>query len=293
MGIDSRYTLVRAGKKHPSFIEDFPSQQFNHVILFVPLDRDTIWLECTSQRFPAGYLGDFTDDREVLFISEEGGKLGRTPKYSPSDNLKEQKVKCILDENMGASVFIDKQYHGVFFGEKQSSVLYGDREDQKKRIQQQLPFSGFELQDFNYDFNPGKKPVVKESVSINMGPLTSVEGEYISLPIGMFSEEMELPERSRNRQFPVFIKRGYTLKDTVQFELPETMDIFQLPDPVIIRSDFGSYSMNVVKNNQLIIYTRELSISPGKWNPAEFGEYFRFLRKIRSADQKKALIVRR
>ncbi len=293
VGIDSRYTLVNAGREHSSFIEEFPSQQFNHVILAVPLTYDTIWLECTSQRFPAGYLGDFTDDREVLFVSEAGGKLGHTPRYSTTDNLKEQKVKCTLDEEMGATVCIDKKYHGIFFGEKQTSVLSGDRKDQKVRILQELPFSGFELQDFNQDFNLGKKPLVHESLSVRMDRLTSIEGEYISLPIGVFSEKLELPEHSRNRQYPVYIKRGYTLKDSVLFELPETMDILHLPDPVIINSDFGNYCMKVIKNNQGISCTRELSLFSGEWDSVKFEEYFRFLRKVRLADHTKVLLVRR
>ena len=45
IGVESYYTLVMAGENAPSIINNFPSPQFNHAILCVPVDKDTIWLE--------------------------------------------------------------------------------------------------------------------------------------------------------------------------------------------------------------------------------------------------------
>ncbi len=86
-GIFSNYTLVRAGEDDHFFVSDFPCSQFDHVILSVPLKTDTVWLECTSQTLPAGYLSAFTSDRYALVINENGGTLVRTPKYGLKDNL--------------------------------------------------------------------------------------------------------------------------------------------------------------------------------------------------------------
>src|SRR5690606_27634424 len=57
-GIPSYYTVVYAGSSgyaQNRFVEDLPSNQFNHVILCVPGMKDTTWLECTSQQSPPGY----------------------------------------------------------------------------------------------------------------------------------------------------------------------------------------------------------------------------------------------
>ena len=63
-GIKGYYTIIMAGKNAPEVIPDFPNDQFNHIIVAVPNNRDTLWLECTSQTNPFGYLGHFTGDRK-------------------------------------------------------------------------------------------------------------------------------------------------------------------------------------------------------------------------------------
>ena len=92
-GIESYYTLVNSGGDFPQLIEDFPSHQFDHAILCVPMAKDTIWLECTSQTIPFGFLGDFTSDRKVLLVKEHAGELAKTPAYGIRDNFQYTKAE--------------------------------------------------------------------------------------------------------------------------------------------------------------------------------------------------------
>jgi hypothetical protein len=52
IGVESHYASIKAGEATADILTDFPAQQFNHVILCVPMPKDTIWLECTSQTNP-------------------------------------------------------------------------------------------------------------------------------------------------------------------------------------------------------------------------------------------------
>jgi len=64
-GIDSYYTLVYAGEKHLAVDTSMVCPQFNHAILMVPVNGDTLWLDCTTKR-PFGNIGSSIQDRLAL-----------------------------------------------------------------------------------------------------------------------------------------------------------------------------------------------------------------------------------
>ncbi|WP_158587662.1 transglutaminase-like domain-containing protein [Algoriphagus lacus] len=98
VGIPSYYTLVYAGEGQKDIEVDFPSNQFNHVILQVPTRSEPIWLECTSTLNPPGFLGNFTSDRHVLVTTPDGGYLTKTPGYRSAHwNTVNTKSKLVLD----------------------------------------------------------------------------------------------------------------------------------------------------------------------------------------------------
>ena len=81
--IPSYYCVVEAGRAKRNIQSDFAGMdQGNHVILCLPLEQDTVWLECTNQRIPFGFLGSFTDGRTVWASTPEGGRLLSTPSYA-------------------------------------------------------------------------------------------------------------------------------------------------------------------------------------------------------------------
>ena len=86
-GINAYSFLVHHGNDRFPFIEEFPSNQFNHAMVCVPLQKDTVWLECTSQSIPFGHISFETENRGVLLITPEGGKVVHTPSSLPAQNM--------------------------------------------------------------------------------------------------------------------------------------------------------------------------------------------------------------
>ncbi len=112
VGINAQYTLVRAGDD-ATFDQHFPSNQFNHAILRVSLGQEKYWLECTSSHLPAGFLGSFTKNRNVLVITPEGGEMDHTPAYSDPDfNRTKINASIVLREDGNAQIDGTISYHG-------------------------------------------------------------------------------------------------------------------------------------------------------------------------------------
>ena len=111
--IPSYEALVKAGATISPIEDDFPTSQFNHVILAVPVESDTVWLECTSQTDPFNYLGSFTGNRKVLIVNEEGGALVNSQQFRAEDNLELNRAEISLDENGSAKAIINTVLTGM------------------------------------------------------------------------------------------------------------------------------------------------------------------------------------
>lgn len=155
VGIESQYTLVFAGVDAKDIQVDFPSNQFNHVILRVPTQTSPIWLECTSNALPAGFLGDFTKDRHVLVTTEEGGFLTKTPSYTTPEWNKITTRSTMEIDAIGDAKVASTISHSGNFAE---GLLYlknlKDEREQKEYFSTSFSVSGLVINQLKLDVSP-------------------------------------------------------------------------------------------------------------------------------------------
>src|ERR1035437_4309169 len=147
VGISSYYTNIKAGDIITKTDLNFPSMQFNHVFLVVPLTKDTVWLECTSNSLPFNYLGTFTQNRQAFLIDKDNSHFTRTPVLSKDEVLETRNIHInseIID-NTAAS------FHNKLKGEsfERLTELTRSVSDSKKAriIRENFIESGFEMID--------------------------------------------------------------------------------------------------------------------------------------------------
>lgn len=152
VGISSNYTLVYAGTKADDIEIDLPSNQFNHVILQVPTEKDPIWLECTSTTLPPGYLGEFTSNRHVLVVKENGGYLTKTPAYL-EENWNKTISKTTLDIEEQGDAKISAEIHSVgnLAVELQDVKTHLDERQQRDYLNRNAVVSGLLVKDFSIE----------------------------------------------------------------------------------------------------------------------------------------------
>ncbi len=287
--IPSYYTIVNAGSNanptDTSFVHNFS----NHAILMVPLKKDSIWLECTSKTQACGFLGSFTDDREVLCMTENGGKLVHTPRYKMSDNAQDRTANVTILPDGNAKAKVQTKYHGIQY--ENIEFLYDiSLEEQKKKLYKNIDLPDFKIKEVKIACIKTRIPESELDLTLDIRNYASKSGDRLFIPLNLLNRSSYIPKKVKERRTSILGRREYCDIDSIHFSLPEGFKIENLPGKKIIASDFGNYSCEVIQNEQGISYIRKVEFF--KFNyPADRYEDFRNYRKaIVRADKAKLVL---
>nr|WP_199156201.1 DUF3857 domain-containing transglutaminase family protein [Pedobacter sp. ASV2] len=282
--IESYYCIVEAGNFKKSLEADFASAvQGNHIILCLPLKGDTTWLECTNQKIPFGFLGDFTDDRTVLACTAEGGKLLNTPKLTTQNNMQLRKGNLTLssDGNIKGdikTVFSGSQYdnHEEFIGKPLN--------EQNKLLKAAYDIDNIDFEALNYTQKKNIEPELIEDLKFTIRNYAPVNGEKMFLQLNAFNIKSTAPE-VRNRTLPLYINRGFTDEDILEYTLPDNVNTaLILPTTKNIKGIFGEYTAKTTLEGKKLIYYRKLVINDGTFPAKEYAAFSKFLSDVNSSD---------
>lgn len=291
-GIPSYYTIINAGTNNRYLHTDFPSQQFNHVILCVPMQKDSLWLECTSQTEYAGYLGKFTGDRQALLIDEKGGTLVRTPRYGMYDNKQVRRIKAVLDEKGALTVDARSTYSGLQQDDLHGLVNYLSREKLKEYLHEQLDFATYDINKFAYKPENNGLPALDEQLDITVSNYATVTGKRIFLVPNIMTRSGRKLARDSIRKTDIQLDFEYQDLDSVEIELPAGYTAESIPPPASLQSRFGKYSSTMSLSGNRIIYTRSIECASGRFPAATYEELVKFYEGIYKADRAKLVLVR-
>lgn len=292
VGIDSYPALVSAGRYIEPILHDFPNfNQFDHVILCVPLKKDTIWLECTNQSIPFGFLGDFTDDRDVLLITPDGGKFAHTRKYSAEDYLRTCRAEFVIDPSGNASCMMHTNYQGLYYDEV-SQLLNINTDEQKKWLYQNSSLPSMQL---NTYVIKNEKKIIPQAIvdeSLSSKNYCSFTGNYMLLPLNLVNFQSPVKKMMKKRVSGVLINRTSDDYDTLIYTIPSGYKVESVPQGQNINSAFGDYSFSVRVDGNKIIYTRKLLLKQGCFKASEYKDFYDYCLAISKNDNAKAMLVK-
>ena len=253
VGIKSYQALINAEYNKEPVDPNFPANAFNHVILFVPLGKDSVWLECTSNTNEFGVLGSFTENRNALLITEKGGKLVATPKSIASNNLFGTYCTVTLREDGSGTAKIRLQTKGEY---KKPFLLTEKKDDQKNYLVNQLGF----LQPDDFLLTE-KDPANSEywiEMELDKIPAFSTGNKLFLSPRIYKIWQTALPG-SENRTQDFYFHNPFIKNDTTVYHLPDGYTMEALPETRELSFDYGKfiakYSYNKDKN-ELITFAR-------------------------------------
>jgi hypothetical protein len=290
--IESHYTIVNAGSDAAEVKPDFPGHQFNHVIVSVPNGKDTLWLECTSQTNPFGYLGKFTSDRWALLITEQGGKLVRTPKLKTEQNLQIQKAEVFVDKVGNAKAKVITTYSGLQYENNNLHFrVAGQVDEQRKWLEEAIDIPSFELGSFSFTNVKDKIPTAIVNVDLTLNRYASVSGKRVFLTPNLMNRSTYIPPKAENRKNNVYIKSSFVDVDSITYHIPEEIYPEFIPQPVKISNRYGEYEATFKFDNGKLLYVRKLKRLPGEFPANSYNELVDFFKSINKADNTKLVFL--
>ena len=255
VGIKAYPALINAGSKKPAFNASFPASYFNHVILCVPTATDSIWLECTSKNNRAGILGSFTEDRNALLLTENGGKVIFTPKSNSYNNRLLTKSSITINEDGGSNVssilrctgdfwnifYQVDQYDadtkkGIFTNYLHYKIPQSFVVDQAKDSSEFASFNINLSYDQAFNFKAGSKYFFDQRIH------------------KIFYDEVKMTTRNDDYLFDF----PYEKTDTTVYLLPVGMTVESLPAKKEIKNDYVHYTSECIQQpseNKLMVIT--------------------------------------
>lgn len=289
-GIESYYTVVWSGGGKRSFHKEFASMQGDHVILNVPIEGEDVWLECTSQDIPFGFLGNFTDDRDVLVITPEGGQIKHTSVYNFDTNV----LNTFGYFNIKPDGSIDAEVEMQSFNIQYNQRYILENEDESSQETYYKDYwsyiNNIKIDTISFKNEPDTVKF-NEKVIFSAKSYSIFVGEDMIVNVNAFNRNLYVPDRYKDRKNKIEILRGFVDEDEVVIKLPNGYLLNEIPEPIIIETDFGVYNSSLERISETELkYHRVMKIYEGVYAKEKYNDYRSFRKKIARADKQKIVL---
>jgi hypothetical protein len=290
IGIPSFYTHVKSGKLIKKVNQSFPSMQFDHIILCVPLSKDTIWLDCTSDG-PYNYLGIFTQNRYAFIIDKVNSHFTRTPVLSKEEVLDSRAIHIhSVDGND-----LEANFHTISRGESFEALSGLTRlttESKKSQIiHKYLIESGFEMVNFNLI------PAHRDSTFITLDYIAKTNnlfkkyGNELLIPLIPFS--IPAFKDPKNRKYPVQLDYPIYNVDTIDYLIPVGYQLSSLPKDQSVNSIYGKYTLKFLSINNGIEVVKSFILNSGDYPLTEYKDFYKYVRTVYDIENKSYIVTKK
>lgn len=293
VNIKSNYTLIKSGAREEYFMPDFPSDQFDHIILCVPLQTDTVWLECTSQTLPAGYLSDFTDNRFALAIDENGGKLVHTPRYSMNENLQVRNIKAKLEDDGSLTSTIFTEYAGLQQDNVHGLINNLSKDKVKEVLNEVLDFATYDVDKFDYKQTKDQHPAIDELLDVSVSNYATITGRRLFIVPNVLNRWHRKLKSDEERKYDIELTMEYKDIDSVEIEIPKGYELESMSQPVKIETKFGKYLSSTKLVDNKIIYYRMHEQYSGTFPAKDYADLVNYYESMYKADRGKIVLVKK
>lgn len=294
VGIRSHKAAINSDYNSAPVDSGFPINGFNHMILCVPMQPDSIWLECTSKTNEFGILGNFTENRNALLITENGGVLVRTPSSKASNNLFSIKATVKLAEDGSGQVSTQLAATGEDREALLSLLQNESADDQKSGMMYLLKMPVPDR--FSAELSSDTKATNQQaSLQLSFEKIAAfTAGSKMFLHPQFHKIWTSYLPKTTNRQLDYYFHYPFEKNDTTVYQLPEGYKVESLPPATSFNCTYGSYQSKTWYDEATnsIVNAAKLVLEQYKIPPAQYSNTYDFFGKVIGDEVNKIVIKR-
>ena len=277
VNIPSYYTVISSKKKR--FFPDFPSfGQANHAILMVPLKSDTIFLECTSQHAPFGYISSLAG-HDALAVGDNAF-FYTLPDYQPRANEASNNVQIRVDADGTGhltvhSTFINREFEMPYF-----SLINADAKETNNILANLLRAHKPAISQFHKEEFLDTPPRLDLFFTADCEDFATQTDTRMFIPINPSKTGVKDLLTGSARKYDIVMDASKFQKDTITIQIPEGYSIESQPKAVEIESPYGYFKSDITEKDGQLVYTQTLEIKKGRYSASEFDEMKKFYNRI-------------
>lgn len=280
-GIKSYYTKVNAGLPVVKINKDFPSQQFNHIILYIPLDNEEIWLDCTSET-AFNYLGTFTQNRDVFVIDHNKSRFLTTPEMTSANSKEVRTITFKYDFQEVIANFDYKLFGNMY---EKFAMLNSDlnKSEKSRYLRNNFMEYGFELNEYTF------KTIDRDSTFIEFTFNASARNIYKQLgnDLVIVVIPFSLPQFTKpaERNLPLQIDFPVCKTDTLIYDIPAGYKLNEKADDFSVKTEFGEYSVRFIQEPAKIFVIKSFILNAGNYPLNRYNDFYSFYKQVSQKDK--------
>lgn len=261
IGIRSKYFIVNTDR--PDLFSGYTSiGQMNHAMLCVPMQKDSLWIECTNQDFPLGFRHDGVAGHQVVLVDSQGGTMVRASSYPDSLSHRSDSIRVRITElsqtagrtqcdvRVRRHCNLDDATQYIKLQQKPRKQIVSFFADDFDCLMENLNITSIRDNFKDYTGQEGYYPTVTADFSFTSPNIARNTAGRIFLPLAPAQYRLRYQKTPRVHNF---VRNAHTdIEIVTEYEIPEGYRVEVLPEASGEECFCGGYSVGAAVNGNTV-----------------------------------------
>ncbi|AZQ61478.1 DUF3857 domain-containing protein [Flammeovirga pectinis] len=291
ISIPSFPTVVYAGDVPRSVNSSFPSQQFNHIILCVDIDSDTLFLENTSSISPFNSVSSFTQNRKALLLDNSKSHLIDLPPLTLADVEEIKTINISLNEQLENTIQSTLVMKGPEFDFLRYISSKKTEKNQKEYLREFYTINQkAEFENYTFLLENRDSTSIKLELKYTLKKSHRKIGDmFVFTPKPLYDFKIEKPsDRLHDVYIPTPVNK--IEKITYKFAVLDDSKI-SVSKPISIKTKYGEYIENYMFNDKEVTLQRNFKLYSQSVPLKEYEEFYTFFNDVKTKTKQSSFIL--